>query len=342
MKIGIHHRAGSFSDRWIAYCETNGIPFLLVDCYNSDIMTIIKNENITHLMWHISHLSANDITICNYVFNSADKMNIKTFPNYNTRWHFDDKVAQKYLLEGINAPYIESQAFYDEEEAIKFSKSTSYPVVAKLKGGAGSTNVQLIKNVEEAKDYITKLFTIGIKSINKPLENLDQKMRVAKNIKNPVQLAKKTLSFIKRIQKERKMSNAEKGYVYFQKFLPNNDFDTRIIVVGEKAFGIRRFTLKDDFRASGSGKIDYAAAEIDTKMVSEAFKISKSLDAQCLAYDFVYDEEGRIKVIEICFGFAMKAYDKCEGYWDSNLNFIEGAFNPQEFMIKDFIASYGS
>ena len=27
----------------------------------------------------------------------------------------------------------------------------------------------------------------------------------------------------------------EKGYVYFQDFIPNNKFDIRVIVVGEKA-----------------------------------------------------------------------------------------------------------
>ena len=31
MKIAIHHRQGSFSDRWIEYCKENGINFKIVN-----------------------------------------------------------------------------------------------------------------------------------------------------------------------------------------------------------------------------------------------------------------------------------------------------------------------
>lgn len=37
MKIGIHHRPGSFSDTWIKYCQEHGIPYQLVDAYRYDI-----------------------------------------------------------------------------------------------------------------------------------------------------------------------------------------------------------------------------------------------------------------------------------------------------------------
>lgn len=37
------------------------------------------------------------------------------------------------------------------------------------------------------------------------------------------------------------------------------------------------------------------------------------------------------------FGFAMLAYDKCEGYWQKDLSFVKGQFNPQEFMIEQLI-----
>lgn len=338
MKVGIHHREGSFTDRWIYYCKSQNIPFVQVDCHASEIIKTLQQEKVTHLMWHLNHLSVKDKMTFPYVLNSADAMGVKTFPNFNTRWHFDDKVAQKYFMEAIKAPYIKSHAFYTREEALSYVETTQFPLVAKLKGGAGSTNVKLLNSKQEAEIYIDTLFTVGIKSINKPLDNLDQKLRVAKQVKNPVVLLKKTVSFVKRMNKERAMSQAEVGYVYFQQFLPNNDFDTRIITVGDKAFGIRRFTHENDFRASGSGKIDYTASGIDSKMISVAFQISDAIGAQSLAYDFVYDENKTPKIVEICFGFSMKAYDKCEGFWDKNLQFHKGPFNPQEFMIKDFLA----
>ena len=45
-----------------------------------------------------------------------------------------------------------------------------------------------------------------------------------------------------------------KDYVYFQKFLPNNKYDIRIVVIGDRAFGFIRYNRENDFRASGSGK----------------------------------------------------------------------------------------
>lgn len=38
MKIGIHHRPGSFSDTWIKYCQEHGISYELVDVYRNDIL----------------------------------------------------------------------------------------------------------------------------------------------------------------------------------------------------------------------------------------------------------------------------------------------------------------
>ena len=38
MRIAIHKREGSFSDRWIAYCEKNGVDYKLVNAYASDVI----------------------------------------------------------------------------------------------------------------------------------------------------------------------------------------------------------------------------------------------------------------------------------------------------------------
>jgi glutathione synthase/RimK-type ligase-like ATP-grasp enzyme len=337
MKLAIHHREGSFSDRWIEYCKKESIDYLLVDSYSNDIIDTLRNNNITHFMWHFSHESSKDLMLYPNVFNSLELMGIKTFPNFNTRWHFEDKVAQKYLFESINAPLAKNYAFYDEDEAIRFLEKYNLPIVSKLKRGAGSTNVMLINSIEEGTKYIKKLFSEGILSTAKPLGNLNQKIRIAKKIKDPKQLLKKIIGFLKKNKTERLLSSPEKGYVYFQEFMPRNDFDTRIIIVNDKAFGIRRFNNDNDFRASGSGKIDFQTKEIDLNFVSLAFELTKKIGAQCLAYDFVYNENKEPVVIETCFSFAILAYDNCEGFWDENLNFYNAKFNPQCYMIENFI-----
>ena len=54
----------------------------------------------------------------------------------------------------------------------------------------------------------------------------------------------------------------QRDYLLVQEFLPGNGFDTRITVIGNRAFGFRRFNRPDDFRASGSGRIDWNPAAI--------------------------------------------------------------------------------
>lgn len=337
MKIAIQHREGGFTERWIAYCQQNGVAYLLVDCFQNDILEVFKKENITHLMWHLNHASSKDLMVYPYVMNAAENMGIKTFPNFNTRWHFDDKVAQKYLFESIGAPLVPSYVFYEEEDAIAYLKLSKLPVVAKLKRGGGSTNVQLINTIEEGEGYIQKLFSEGIVATPKVLGNFNQKLRVAKQIKDPVKLLKKTSGFFVKHKRERILASAEKGYAYFQEFMPDNEGDTRIIVVGDIAFGIRRFNKTKDFRASGSGKLDFDISKIDLEMVKIAFSVTERIGGQCLAFDFVYDKNKAPKIVEVCFGFSMKAYDACPGYWNKDLSFVTGKFNPQEIMMDNFM-----
>jgi glutathione synthase/RimK-type ligase-like ATP-grasp enzyme len=81
----------------------------------------------------------------------------------------------------------------------------------------------------------------------------------------------------------------QKGYVYFQDFLPDNSYDTRLIVIGNRCFGIRRYNRKNDFRASGAGLLDYKPENIDKRTIKIAFDIANKLESDCLAFDFLYD-----------------------------------------------------
>src|SRR5690606_2383167 len=110
-----------------------------------------------------------------------------------------------------------------------------------------------------------------------------------------------------------RMQSKEKGYVYFQEFIPNNDSDVRLIVIGDKAYGMRRLVRKGDFRASGSNEFVYK--EIDKATLKTAFSVSKLLKLQCVAFDFVY-LNGRPLIVEMSFGFGTKGSDKCPGFWN--------------------------
>jgi len=137
---------------------------------------------------------------------------------------------------------------------------------------------------------------------------------------------------------DNKFSANEKGYVYFQHYFPGVDHDIRVVVIGNRAFAIKRMVRKHDFKASGSGMIVHDQNQIPIDCVKLAFKIYRSLRAQCLAFDFIYTTD-QITLLEISYGFSSSGYLDCPGYWDEQLIWHQGKFTPEFFMIEDFIQS---
>lgn len=336
MRIAIHHRVGSFSDRWITYCEKKNISYKVVSAFDSDIIEQVKDCDV--FMWHHHHAQYKDVLTANRILFALEHAGVKVFPDFNTAWHFDDKVAQKYLLEAIDAPLVPSYVFYDKSEALKWAKEMDYPKVFKLKGGAGAANVKLVRDKKEALTLISKAFGKGFAQFDR-LNNLKERYNKYKSDQDTLLGVAKGAGRLIIPTNFAKQQPPEKGYVYFQDFIPNNDFDIRVVVIGEKAFAIKRLVRKDDFRASGSGSIVYTNSDSDLKCLELAFTTSKKLNSQCLAYDFVFDNTNLPLIVEISYGFSVEAYDKCEGYWDSDLIWHEDDFNPQEWMIENILTT---
>jgi glutathione synthase/RimK-type ligase-like ATP-grasp enzyme len=54
-------------------------------------------------------------------------MGIVVYPSVATCWHYDDKVAQKYLLEAIGAPVIPTFISFNIADAKQWAKNAEYP-----------------------------------------------------------------------------------------------------------------------------------------------------------------------------------------------------------------------
>lgn len=333
MKIGIHNSKGLFSDRWIAYCKDHGIDYKVVDCYKSDIITQL--EDCDALMWHFNHKGPKESKFAKQLLFAIEASGKKVFPNFNTVWHFDDKVGQKYLLEAIGAPIAPSCVFYSKSEALEWANQTSYPKVFKLRTGAGSANVRLVKTKRKAKRLIKIAFGKGFKQYE-GWSNLKERYRKYKLGKSNVWNLIKGVIRLFYTTDYARVAGREIGYVYFQEYIPGNDHDIRIIVVGNKAFAIKRMVRKNDFRASGSGLILYEKEHFDNEVVRLSFNVTQKLRGQCIAFDYVY-LAGKPLIVEISYGFVKEVYDACTGYWDENLNWHEGKFNPYGWMIEDVL-----
>lgn len=323
-----------FSWDWKEYCIKHDIPHKLVSCYDTNIMDQL--EDCDALLWHVDNLSHEDQLFAKYLIQALENRKIKLFPDYNTLWHFDDKVAQKYLLESIHAPFIQTDVFYDQKTALQWIAKETFPKVFKLRKGGASVNVFLAKNKSHAKRLIKKAFGKGFPTLDMTsiLKERYRKYKLGDEtflglIKGFVRL------FIGTPFKN--MSTYEKGYVYFQEFLPGNDSDQRIIVIGDRAIGLKRMVRENDFRASGSGEFYYDPQLFDMECIKIAFDVSKKLKFQSMSYDFIYDENKKPKIVEVSYGFSKKAYYSCPGYWDSNLKWHEEKVLTQDWILEDLL-----
>lgn len=334
MKIAIHKRDNSFSDHWVHYCEEQNIPFKIVNCYHTDI--IKQMEDCDALMWHHHHHNFLDVTAAKRILFSLQQSGIMVFPDFNTNWHFDDKVGQKYLLEAIGAPMVPSYVFYSKLDALDWVKDATFPKVFKLTRGAGSSNVRLIKTRTQARRLTKKAFGAGFRQFDKYGYLKDSFKKYSSGVVGLKSVFGAFAKLFITTEYSRKLGR-EKGYIYFQDFIPNNDSDFRIIIINKKAFGLKRMVLKGDFRASGSGNFYHDINLFDENLLKLSFNIAEKLKMQSCAFDFVYDRNNNPLIVEISYGFSPAGYEACPGYWDNELQFHKGKLNPYGWMVDEVL-----
>ena len=332
--IAIHTKSGAFSNEWVAYCEDNGVTYKQVDCFSSDI--IRQLSGCKALLWHWPHHDYRAQLFARQLIASVEAMGLVVFPSAATCWHYDDKVGQKYLLEAIGAPLVPTHVFYDREKAMQWVEQATFPMVWKLRGGAGSQNVKLVKSRIAAQSIIQRSFGSGWKNSRlSPLRDRLWHFRRDKTLTSFMSIGKGAARAIFPHENDLRVT-LQRDYVYFQDFIPNNDCDIRVLVIGERAIAIKRMVREGDFRASGSGAIVYDPAQIPQECLHLAFEVTSALKSQSCAFDFVRIKN-KYAIVEISYAFSPAAYKVCDGYWDRSLVWHTAPVTPERFMIQDLL-----
>ena len=113
--------------------------------------------------------------------------------------------------------------------------------------------------------------------------------------------------------------------------------DKGVAVVGGKAWSFKRRVRDNDFRASGSGMIDYNTSDIPLSLIEDSFKYTQEIGAQSIAYDYVKNFRGEYLLVEISYGFSGEAIFNCDGYWNKELIWNAGKLWPEYEILKNFI-----
>jgi glutathione synthase/RimK-type ligase-like ATP-grasp enzyme len=337
MRLAIHGTPGSFSERWIELCRERGIDHEIVDCFHDGIIPQLLRCDA--LLWHWRHDDARAVQAARQIILSVEAAGLVVFPNSATCWHFDDKVGQKYLLEAKRAPLVPTHVFYDRETAMQWIADAKFPKVFKLTTGASSSNVRLVESRSQAEALCDQAFGEGF--VSAPTYFADAKRKLGSIDSAAAFLGKlrRAPQSIRRSHRTRRSLHRQRGYIYFQDFVPDNDHDTRVTVIGNRAFGFTRGVRDGDFRASGSGRLDLDPAGVDRRCVEIAFDVAGRIGAQSLAFDFVVDPEGNPLIVEISYGYLAGVVHDCPGHWDREGNWHEGQVWPQDAILDDLLNS---
>jgi hypothetical protein len=337
-------RRQSFSTRWVELARQSGHEVRLVDAFDASLFDQLADCD--GFMWWFAHLPFPRNFAKRLLPAIEHGLGIPVFPAWPTVWHFDDKLSQQYLLQAAGIPSPRTWIFWRAKDAIAFCQSARYPLVIKLATGIISENVRLLSSADEAVHWIERLFGPGVVDLDGPrpprhrrlLARLRGAVRFALTGRSPLAGTPRT--------------DLQRGYLLVQEFVPGNEFDTRITIVGNRAVAFRRFNRPNDFRASGSGRRDPDPSQIDLGAVRLAFRAAQRLGVhQSLAVDILrHGTDGERVITEISYYYeGWVLHEECPGHWllhgdaeTGQLEWVDRPMRAEDAIWDDFIAALGA
>src|SRR5690554_4063096 len=324
----------NWSIAWFNQCKENKLNYEIVKPHKIGVINQLMDFDI--ILWHYSNYSFKDMLMAKNILFTLEDHGKKVFPSFKDAWHFDDKLAETYLLESVHAPIPKSFYYYnlnDLEKAVR-EKEISFPIIAKLRNGSGSHNVKKLDTAEELISYGKKMFTSGLSSAPSLMYKASSNIKSSKSIKTFINRAKRIPEFLKSLSNAKKF-NIERGYVYLQEFVPNDGYDLKIVVIGDKLSFIGRNIREGEFRASGGGDLFYDRNRVTQDVINSAFKTSDDLGFKCMGYDYVVNSKTQKGIIiEISYGFSHEALLVAGGYVERNANWHQEPLNIPSEIIK--------
>lgn len=172
---------------------------------------------------------------------------------------------------------IKSTHFYGIDDLKNKIKNEKFPVIVKTSAGAGSSGVSKVDNFNDAVKRVKKMGRISY--YNYYYSHKRQWIhfwgRLLMNIRK--------IYYMDPPKKQEKM--------IYQTFIPNLDCDYKVLVFGHKYYLLNRKVRQNDFRASGSGYLEFPnkLTEKEKKILSYAKDAYKQLDTPLLSIDIAYD-----------------------------------------------------
>lgn len=218
----------------------------------------------------------------------AEKKGARLVPDFALLSEYESKIDQSQRYKGWMP-----ETYYITEKARAEQKTNwlGYPFVSKSSTGSASKNVRLIKNEEQARQEIDSAFGSGLSA--------------------PHGLGERN----------------QKGYLLWQRFVPDNGYDYRACIVGDKIMLLKRHNREDVPFASGSGLVE-PITELDAEswmVLLFARDFFKQFGMEWAGIDVVIDRRcdpctETLFMLETTIGWKQSAYADCVFFDSDNKN----------------------
>lgn len=291
------------------FLDHNKLRYETFNIHTSDWLEKVYNYDI--IIWGMDSDPASLYEEKTKIYFLEKYLNKFCYPSAEELWAYEDKIRQYYILKHNNMPVVPTFITFDKKEALQYIENTEFPKVAKLNNSSGSTGVTLVKSKSKAKNLINKVFANGSQT---------------------------PYTYIK-----------QKNYILFQDFIDDADYDLRVIIIGDMAFGYYRLKPKNDFRASGAGI--YLKKELPIDAIKIALKAKSLFNARMIAVDMINSKKtNQHYIIEASIFFGVDTpeqlkinnipgYYKINNYGDIE-NFFPGKYWVQELTLNEVLKEY--
>jgi glutathione synthase/RimK-type ligase-like ATP-grasp enzyme len=294
--------------RWTKYrrfLETNGFDHDYLDIHAHDWIEKARRFDA------VIGLVSNDI-------NHLEEIRVKyhfleaclgkrCYPSAAQALLYEDKSLEAHIAAVCGLPIAKAYISHDEKDALIMLESARYPLVSKVNHSSGSVGVELVKTPRKARRIVGQAFSRNGRRTHVPWFR-------------------------------------QKGYVYFQEYIPNDGYDIRIMMVGPRVFGYYRKVLSGDFRASGMDTVEKRA--LPEEAIRIARKVQQSIRSPQLVVDMVHGLDGRYAIIEFSVVCQVQTpeqllVDGVPGAYvvedNGDIRFEKGRYWVHELALKEFL-----
>jgi len=330
---------GNFGSKWNAIPYRSGLnKQLLTNLFTNEGFNVTY-QNINEINY--KKISSNKIILYTSsedkgyqyksyiqdVIFSLSLRELQLLPDFKYLMANNNKVAMELIRKNCESNLLKTIKSYEFgclEEYLSFYKENNelkFPIVIKEAEGAMSKGVFLAKNNKDLIKKIKKItFTKGI------------------------------IYKIKDYLRTRKHENYIKDSIYrkkfiLQEFIPNLNFDLKVLIFGKRVYICKRPTKENDFRASGSGASRYnfgSDVEIPVGLFEYIEIIKRNFETPNISVDIAFDGKAFHLIEFQAIYFGTSIVNKSDGYYikEGNKWIFESKKLELEKVYVDSIVEY--